>query len=79
MFKKYLSNTAGNIGMMFAVTSAMLIIGAGAAIDISNVLSQRNTMQSLSDAAALAAVTSGETEYADVKAFVESSLVNVAA
>ena len=74
MFKKYLSNTAGNIGMMFAVTSAMLIIGAGAAIDISNVLSQRNTMQSLSDAAALAAVTSGETEYADVKAFVESSL-----
>lgn len=74
MFRKYLSNTAGNVGMMFAVISGTVVIGVGAAIDMSSALSQRNTMQSLSDAAVLAAVTSGETEYDKVKAFVEQSL-----
>lgn len=74
MFKKYLSNTAGNISMMFAVTAGMLIIGVGAAIDITNSISKKTTMQGMSDAAALAAVTSGETNYAAIKAFVDSSI-----
>lgn len=74
MFKKYLSNTAGNIGMMFALTSSMLIVCIAAALDIAGSSSQQDNLQSMSDAAVLAAVTSGETEYDKVKAFVDASL-----
>ncbi len=74
MLNKYLSNTAGNIGMMFAVTSSMLIIGIAAALDLAGSSSQQDNLQSMSDAAVLAAVTSGETEYDLVKPFVDASL-----
>jgi len=35
-FKKYRSETDGNVAMMFAVTTLMLLTGVGAAIDYSN-------------------------------------------
>ncbi len=74
MFKQYLSNTAGNIGIMFAVTSTMLIIGVAAALDISGASNQQNNLQSMSDAAVLAAISSGETKYSKVKKIVDASL-----
>lgn len=74
MLKKYLSNTGGNIGVMFAGTLGMLIIGVGAALDLGGLTSQNDNMQSLADAAVLAAVTSGETSLGQVKKFVEASL-----
>lgn len=74
MLKKYLSNTAGNISLMFAATSGVLILGVAVALDITGSTSQKDTMQNLSDAAALAAVTSGEKEYNELVKFVESSL-----
>ena len=74
MLKKYLSNTAGNISLMFAVTSGMLILGIAAALDITGASGQQNKMQSMADAAALAAVTSGETNQAKIREFVEASL-----
>ncbi len=59
---------------MFAGTIGMLIVGVGAALDVAGMTSQKSKMQSLSDAAVLAAVTSGETNYALVKKYVEASL-----
>jgi len=57
---------------MFSAVLGMLLLCVGVAFDISGSTSQKNTMQSLSDAAVLAAVTSGETKYKDVKKFVEA-------
>jgi len=62
MLKKYLLNTSGNFSIMFSVAITMLLLGVGAAIDISGAISQKSTAQSLSDAAVLAAVSSGETD-----------------
>ncbi len=74
MFKKYLSNSAGNISIMFAVSSFTLLIAIAAAIDYLGSTSQKDNMQSMSDAAVLAAVTSGETTHEKLKPFVEASL-----
>ena len=74
MSKNFISNTSGNISIMFATTSAMLVILVAAALDFSGSSSEKNTLQSLSDAAVLAAVTSGETKPAKIKKFVEASL-----
>ena len=70
MLKKYLLNTSGNFGMMFAVISAMLVIGIGAAIDMSSMTSQKSNLQSMSDSAVLAAVSSGEDDLEALKAIV---------
>ena len=74
MLKKYLLNTSGNFSIMVAVGVTMLLLGVGAAIDINGVTSQNNTMQSLSDAAVLAAVTSGETDENKLKKIIAESL-----
>lgn len=74
MLKKYLLSTSGIFSIMFAVGVTMLLLGVGAAIDITGATSQNDTMQSLSDAAVLAAVTSGETDYDELKKVIEQSL-----
>ena len=74
MFKKFLTNTSGNISIMFAGATVMVLFCIAAAVDFSGSTSQKNTLQSLSDAAVLAAVTSGETKPAQIKKFVEASL-----
>ncbi|MEP4051283.1 MAG: pilus assembly protein [Litorimonas sp.] len=74
MLKRYLSDTAGNISMMFAIVLGMLLLCISAALDLAGSVSQKDTMQSMSDAAALAAVTSGETKHSKIKKFVEASI-----
>ena len=74
MLKKYLLNTSGNFGMMFAVGVSMLLLGVGAAIDISGSISQKTSLQAMSDAAVLAAVTSGETNRGQLKKIIAESL-----
>lgn len=74
MLKKFLSNTSGNIGVMFAGTAATLLLLVAGALDLTGMTSQKNSMQSMSDAAALAAVTSGETNRGAIRAFVQASL-----
>jgi len=74
MLKKYLLNTSGNFGMMFAVSVSMLLLGVGAAIDISGSISQKTSLQAMSDAAVLAAVTSGETDRDQLKKIITESL-----
>jgi len=74
MFKKYLLNTSGNFSIMFAVGAAVLLLGVGAAIDISGATSQRTHLQDLTDAAVLAAVTSGEEKPGQLKKIVAEAL-----
>ena len=56
-FKKYRSETDGNVAMMFAVTTLMLLTGVGAAIDYSNMTRAKNMLQAQVDAGVLAAAT----------------------
>ena len=74
MLKKYLLNTSGNFGMMFGVISTMLILGAGVAIDFAGITSEKSTLQDMSDAAVLAAVSSGEENLAVLKKIAAESL-----
>lgn len=59
--KSYVHDVSGNFSVMFAVGSAMLLLAAGAAVDIAGMVQSRTQYQDVSDAAVLAAVRSGET------------------
>lgn len=74
MLKKYLLNTSGNFGMMFAVVFGLIITGVGIAVDITGATSKKSKMQGLSDAAVLAAITSGEEDIDKLKDIVRESL-----
>lgn len=74
MLKKFLSNTSGNVSLMFAGTLTAVMVCVGVGLDLTGSVKDKSSLQSMADAAALAAVTSGETKYAKIKAFVESSL-----
>ncbi len=56
-FKKYKLDTNGNVAMMFAVTTVMILTGVGAAVDYSNMTRARSALQSQVDAGVLAAAT----------------------
>lgn len=56
-FKQFKSETNGNVAMMFAVSTLMLVTGIGAAIDFSNLSRAKNTLQAQVDAGVLAAAT----------------------
>lgn len=56
-FKKFESETDGNVAMMFAVTTLMLLTGIGAAVDFTNMARKKNMLQSQVDAGVLAAAT----------------------
>ncbi|MBL4871691.1 MAG: pilus assembly protein [Robiginitomaculum sp.] len=62
MFNYYLKDKSGNIAVMFALGLMTLMIGAGAAMDLTSMTSKKTTYQGLADAAVLAAARSGETE-----------------
>lgn len=64
MFKKYFDNTSGNIAVIFAVSLMALLIGVGAAMDISSMTAKKTSYQNIADAAVLAAARSGETTQA---------------
>lgn len=74
MFKRYLLNTSGNFGIMFSVIMGLLVLGVGAAIDTAGITSEKARLQSMSDAATLAAAASGATELEELKKVVEASL-----
>lgn len=55
IFKKFLDNQSGNIGVIFALIVVPLIIAVGVAVDISRIGSFKTKMQDTADAAALEA------------------------
>ncbi len=56
-FKSYKSKTDGNVAMMFAISSLMLLTGVGAAVDYSSMSRARSGLQAQVDAGVLAAAS----------------------
>lgn len=57
MLKRYLENTSGHFGLLFGLTAGILLMGVGAAIDVTGITKQKSELQQLSDAAVLAGAT----------------------
>ena len=74
MLKRFLKDTSGQMAIMFSLLGGVIILGIGVAIDTTAVLSQKSDLQNFADTAVLAAVSSGETEKAELKKIVEQSL-----
>ena len=79
MFKKYLLNTSGNFGIMFALFSTVLVLGVGVAVDFAGMTKQRQTLQNYVDAAVLAAVTADTEDLTELQQIVDEriALLNV--
>lgn len=67
MFRRYIKNESGNIAITSAVAMLTLLTAVGTAVDISNAMSLKSSLQDASDTATLAAV-SIDTDDADVSA-----------
>lgn len=79
MLKKYLLNTSGNFGVMFALFSTVLVLGVGVAVDFSGMVNQRQALQNYIDAAVLAAVTADTDDIVELQKIVDEriALVNL--
>jgi len=74
MLKKYLLNTSGNFGIMFALVSTFLIMGVGVAIDWAGMTKQRALLQNYIDAAILAAVTADTDDLTELQEIVDAHI-----
>lgn len=54
MFKRFADDRSGNFGMMTAIIMIPLLLAGGSVIDVSTAYVQKNNMQGIADAAALA-------------------------
>jgi len=77
MLKKYLLNTSGNFGIMFALFSTVLVLGAGIAVDFAGMTKQRQTIQNYVDAAVLAAVTSDTDDLTELQQIVDDHIAQL--
>ena len=68
----YCSNVSGSIAVMFAVALPMLLGAAALATDLGVLFLQRRTLQTASDASALAAAWKPETAEASVRALLDA-------
>ncbi|MGG6897806.1 VWA domain-containing protein [Rhizobium sp. BR 315] len=57
IFKKFLANSAGNFGILTAVSIPVLVATGGVALDVTNMTLSHSQLQEATDAAALAAAT----------------------
>jgi len=72
---EFSSDTTGNVAIFFAATISLLLIGIGAAVDYSGMVSERAKLQDIADSAALAAVTSGYKTEKELANFVSEFVV----
>jgi len=70
MFRYFIRNESGNVAITSAIAILTLLTGIGMAVDISNVLSHKESLQDINDMATLAAVNF--TEDGDDKSAVNS-------
>ena len=67
MLKKYLKDTGGQFAIMFGLATTAIIIGVGAAVDMTGMSHHSTYLQGLTDAGALAAVASGDEEISKLR------------
>ena len=67
MLKRFLKDTSGQFAIMFSVGATALVIGAGVAIDISGAHKHKASLQSMTDAAVLAAAAQKSDKVAELK------------
>ncbi len=61
---KYASDDGGNVAVIFAVSTLMLLCGIGVAIDFTNAYKNKTKLQNATDAAVLAAAKTGDNDQA---------------
>ena len=59
---RFLKDTSGNLGMMFAIGAIPLLLAGGAAIDMIRANNTQTILRGAADAAALAGATSGKVD-----------------
>ena len=69
---KYFRNTDGNVAIMFAVSLTAILAVVGAAVDYTDFENRHRNLQNASDAALLAALSSGETKIKDLEVIAEN-------
>lgn len=77
MLKRYLLNTSGNFGIMFALFSTVLVLGIGVAVDFAGMSKQQQVIQNYVDAAVLAAVTSDTNDLAELQEIVDAHIASL--
>ena len=77
MFKRYLLNTSGNFGIMFALFSTVLVLGLGVAVDFTGMTKQRTILQNYIDAAILAAATADTDDLTELQEIVDSHIAQL--
>ena len=76
MFKQYLKDTSGQFAIMFAVCATALLIAIGSAVDVLGIQKERNNLQSITDAAVLAAAVLKTDKIGDLKKAAEATLAS---
>ena len=74
MLKKYLSNTSGNFGIMFALFATVLLMGAGVAVDVAGITKHKVQIQSYADLGVLAASASDLKKENQIKKLVKKTI-----
>jgi Flp pilus assembly protein TadG len=74
MIKRFLKDTGGNFAMMFGVVTSLILVSAGAAVDVNGMRTERSAYQRYADAAVLAAAGSGETDNAKLLKIAQDSI-----
>ncbi len=71
MFKSFRKSEAGNMAIMMALGVSVLLVGIGAAVDISGTANSRQSLQDMIDNATLAAAKSKSRKRKDLKIIVD--------
>ncbi|MGB0906248.1 MAG: VWA domain-containing protein [Maricaulaceae bacterium] len=74
MLTQYARNNSGNFSIMMGVSATVLLMAAGAAVDVSGMYQQKSTMQDYADAAVLTAARTLETDVAILEQAAQDSV-----
>ena len=74
MLNRYLNDTSGQFAIMFAGAATMLLLAGASAIDIIGMQKDKSQLQSMTDAAVLAAAAAKTDKVAEIKSIVDSTI-----
>jgi len=77
-YKSFKKNEDGTMVIGFSVTLAVLLLGAGIAIDYACIVNQKDDLQAYADAAVLAAALSGEKNQSELLSIAEATVAGQA-